>query len=253
MKEIKCSFLDFKYQALNLNHVIRIGAIRDGGYFVTKRLVEDSEILISGGISYNVAFEKDFWDINRTAKLIMIDGSFNLFTYLARPFYWMIFKRSFTMKIGGLIDMLYLKKKAIFVKKYLGIRYSLKNIFDEYVKREKKVYLKLDIEGSEYDLLDDIISYQDKICGLAIEFHNVPDHIPEINKFLIRLQKCLIGFSINETAKLNASGLPNVIELCFADNLYVEIQDTDKKAPKIFSNEHYNELLIPFWSEGLEG
>ena len=77
MKEIKCNFLEMNRSGLKLNHVIRIGAIRDGGYFVTKRLVEDADFIISGGISYNVAFEKDFWDINRTAKLIMIDGSFN--------------------------------------------------------------------------------------------------------------------------------------------------------------------------------
>ena len=114
MKEVKCDFLKISAADLDLNHVIRIGAVRDGGYFVTKRLVEEAGFLISGGISYNVAFEKDFWDINRTAKLIMIDGSFNFFTYIARPFYWMIFKRSFTMKIGGLIDMLFLKKKATF-------------------------------------------------------------------------------------------------------------------------------------------
>jgi hypothetical protein len=86
MKEVKCDFLKIDDSDLNLNHVIRIGAVRDGGYFVTKRLIEEADFLISGGISYNVAFEKDFWDINRTAKLIMIDGSFNFFTYIARPF-----------------------------------------------------------------------------------------------------------------------------------------------------------------------
>ena len=138
MKEIKCDFLKTDFSDLNLNHVIRIGAVRDGGYFVTKRLIEEADFLISGGISYNVAFEKDFWDINRNTKLIMIDGSFNFFTYIARPFYWMIFKRSFTMKIGGLIDMLFLKKRATFLKKYLGPDFSLKHIFDAHIEQGKE-------------------------------------------------------------------------------------------------------------------
>ncbi len=245
MKEVKCDFLKINDSDLDLNHVIRIGAVRDGGYFVTKRLVEDSNFLISGGISYNVAFEKDFWDINRNTKLIMIDGSFNIFTYLLRPFYWMIFKRSFLMKIGGLIDMLYLKKKAIFLKKYLSPVFSLNQIFDAHIKQEMMGYLKLDIEGAEYALLDDIISYKNRLTGVSIEFHDVPNHILEINDFVSKLQMKAIGININETGGLNAASIPNVIELCFAAEQYVNVTDMDIKAGKKFSNEPVNDLLIP--------
>jgi len=245
MKEIECNFLKFRNSTLYLNHIIRIGAIRDGGYYVTKRLIEESDFLISGGISYNVSFEKDFWDINRRAKLILIDGSYNLFTYLARPFYWMIFKRSFTMKIGGLIDMLFLKKKATFLKKYLGEKYSLKQVFETHIEKHQKGYLKLDIEGSEYDLLNDIVSLRDKLIGVAIEFHNVPEHITEINNFLALINLNVIGFNINETANLNPTGIPNVIELCFAENQYVMLNESDIKAGNKFSNEPVNELLVP--------
>jgi len=245
MKEINCNFLKIDNADLNLNHIIRIGAIRDGGYFVTKRLVEDAEFLISGGISYNVAFEKDFWDINRNTKLIMIDGSFNFFTYIARPFYWMMFKRSFLMKIGGLVDMFFLKKKATFLKKYLGPGFSIKQIFDAHIENGKNGYLKLDIEGAEYALLDDIILCKNRLIGIAIEFHDVPDHIDEINVFLLKLEMSVIGFNINETGKLNNAGIPNVIELCFAGKQYIKETDIDVKAGKKFSNEPVNELLIP--------
>ena len=245
MKEVRCDFLKINQSDLDLNHVIRIGSVRDGGYFVTKRIVENSDFLISGGISYNVAFEKDFWDINRDTKLIMIDGSFNIFTYLLRPFYWMIFKRLFLMKIGGLVDMLYLKKKAIFLKKYLGPDFPLKQVFDLHIKEKMKGYLKLDIEGSEYGLLDDIISFKNRLNGVAIEFHNVPDHIPEINDFILRLQMSVIGFNINEVGKLNIAGIPNVIELCFADKQYADVTEMDVKAGKKFSNEPVNELFVP--------
>lgn len=245
MQEINCNFLKIDHGYLNLNHVIRIGSIRDGGYFVTKRMVESSGFLISGGISYNVAFEKDFWDINRTAKLIMIDGSFNFFTYLARPFYWMIFKRSFVMKIGGLIDMLFLKKKAIFLKKFLGPDFSLKQIFDAYIKPEMSGYLKLDIEGAEYALLADIVSYRSRLTGVSIEFHDVPEHIPAINDFIAKIKMVVIGFNINETGGLNAANIPNVIELCFADEEYAHVIAVDISEGKKFSNEPINGLLIP--------
>lgn len=245
MKEVKCDFLNINETDLNLNHVIRIGSVRDGGYFVTKRIVEDSDFLISGGISYNVAFEKDFWDINRNTKLVMIDGSFNIFAYLLRPVYWMLFKRSFLMKIGGLVDMLYLKKKAVFLKKYLGPDFPLKKIFDVHIGPGMKGYLKLDIEGSEYALLDDIISFRTRLNGVAIEFHNVPDHIPEINAFISKLQMSVISFNINEVGKLNAANIPNVIELCFAARQYADETEADIKAGRKFSNEPANELHIP--------
>ena len=244
MKEINCNFLNINQAGLNLNHVIRIGSIRDGGYFVTKRMVDDCSFIISGGISYNVAFEKDFWDINRNAKLIMIDGSFNIFTYLLRPFYWMLFKRSFLMKIGGLIDMLYLKRKAVFLKKYLGSGITLNQIFNEHTGKEKG-YLKLDIEGSEYELLDEIITLRSRLNGVAIEFHEVPGHIPAIRDFIAKLQMTVISFNINEVGGLNAENIPNVIELCFADDQYVSSTEADIKSGKRFSNEFYNELLIP--------
>lgn len=245
MKEVKCDFLKIDGSDLNLNHIIRIGAVRDGGYFVTKRLIEDADFLISGGISYNVAFEKDFWDINRTVKLIMIDGSFNFFTYIARPFYWMLFKRSFTMKIGGLIDMLFLKKKATFLKKYLGPDFTMQQIVQTHIKQEGKGYLKLDIEGAEYALLEDIISFRQRLIGFAIEFHDVQDHITEINSFLSRFKMNVIGFNINETGGLTDAGIPKVIELCFADDAYIKPTEMDTKAGKKFSNEPVNELLIP--------
>jgi len=247
MKEIKCDFLKLSDADLNLNHIIRIGAIRDGGYFVTKRLVESSDFLISGGISYNVAFEKDFHDANPAAKLIMIDGSFNFFTYIARPFYWMLFKRSFTMKIGGLVDMLFLKKRAVFLKKYLGPAFSMKHIFDAHILQEQQGYLKLDIEGAEYALLDDIIVFRNRFTGVSIEFHDVPDHIPAINDFISKLNMSLIGFNINETGGIDAAGIPKVIELCFADKLYSSLTAFDIKEGKKFSNESVNELLIPIF------
>ena len=86
MRIIATDFL--KYKIFNLNHIIRIGSIRDGGYYVTKRLVENSTFLISAGISYNAEFERDFKNINPNCRVIMIDGSYNFISYILRPVYW---------------------------------------------------------------------------------------------------------------------------------------------------------------------
>jgi hypothetical protein len=232
---------------IDLNHVIRIGSIRDGGYYVTKRLIEDSDFLISGGISYNVEFEKDFKEINPLCKIILIDGSFIMLTYLLRPFYWFFFKRSYVKKIGGLIDMLILKSQTIFIKKFLGTYngITLTNVFTTYIDNDKNGYLKLDIEGSEYELLEEVLLFKNQIIGLSIEFHDVPNHIHEINTFIGNLEMDMIGFNINDTGGLSDSKIPNTIELSFANRKYTEPNHYDIVSGKIFSNEFDNELFIP--------
>ena len=62
---------------------------------------------------------------------------------------------------------------------------SLNSILIDYKNLiHKPLFLKIDIEGSEYRILDDLIRYQDKITGLVIEFHNIDLHIEKILNFL---------------------------------------------------------------------
>lgn len=243
MKIINCSFLNFKQY--DLNHIIRIGSIRDGGYYVTKRMVEESSFLISGGISYNARFERDFKEVNPKCKIIMIDGSFNLISYLLRPFYWFYFKKSYKKNISSLIDMIILKSESIFLKKYLGVKsgVTIDSVFENY-NLKGKGYLKLDIEGAEYEILDEISLLQKRFYGIAIEFHQVPNNIDLINTFISRVDKCVIGFSINETGGVDENNIPNTIELCFADTEFVKENNYDYHSGKIFSNEIGHELMI---------
>ena len=41
----------------------------------------------------------------------------------------------------------------------------------------KKIFLKIDIEGDEYKILDQIIKNSENLTGLVIEFHNVSRNI----------------------------------------------------------------------------
>jgi hypothetical protein len=244
MKKVPFNFL--KCNLHNLNHIIRIGSIRDGGYFVTKRMVENSTFLISAGISYNAEFERDFKNINPNCRIIMIDGSYNFISYFLRPFYWFFFKKSYKSKISSLIDMILLKNEEIFIKKFIGTPsgISLSFLIDKYIDEELG-YLKMDIEGSEYGLLDEIINFRRQFNGISIEFHNVPEHIDEINNFISSINMGLIGLKINEIGGLAANGIPNTIELCFSALEFINPNEYDLITGKQFSNDSSYELLIP--------
>ena len=63
----------------------------------------------------------------------------------------------------------------------------LNDIITNYLKDEKKLFLKIDIEGSEYDILEDIILNKSKIQGIVIEFHEVSKNIDKIINFTNKL------------------------------------------------------------------
>ena len=144
-----------------------------------------------------------------------------------------------------MIDIILLKKESIFIKKYIGIGsdISLQSIVNKYVDGQKG-YLKVDIEGSEYNLLDEIINYKQLFNGIAIEFHDVSNHIFEINNFISKINKGLIGFKINEIGGMTEAGIPNTIEICFASMEFVDANEYDIICGKYFSNDSTFELLL---------
>jgi hypothetical protein len=83
---------------------------------------------------------------------------------------------------------------------------------------DRKVFLKIDIEGSEYRIIDDIVKSAANISGIAIEFHDT-DHLRLV--FLDAVHKLLKDFEIvhlhgNNVSSCAADGLPDALELTFA-------------------------------------
>ena len=92
----------------------------------------------------------------------------------------------------------------------------MEEVFEDW--DSKKLFLKMDIEGSEYRCLEAIIQNQEKICGLAIEFHDVDLHLDKINYFIKRLNLTLIHVHANNSSPVTSFGIPLVLELTFSRN-----------------------------------
>ena len=52
-----------------------------------------------------------------------------------------------------------------------------------HIKNISNIFFKIDIEGSEYELLDSILLMQDNIVGLAIEFHDLNKNLDKVRDF----------------------------------------------------------------------
>ena len=125
--------------------------------------------------------------------------------------------------------------KIIHYESSIGIGRKKVN-FSEIMNRIKlfPIFLKIDIEGSEYRILNDILKYQDKITGLVIEFHNVDLHKDLISDFINKfsLSLCHIhGQNPSGTDYLDINNDPTQVEMTFSNTK--NILSTSPKIPHL--------------------
>ena len=211
--------------------LIRIGSNGDGGYLVEKQSLTKSKFLIGGGINDNWDFEKQFARpfIGIYDKLSLMYLFQRLIINTAKIF---LFKnpKFFIKSIGNIFEYFILKKN--FIKGYISDYenhdknyITIKTIIDEHCSKisSNSIFLKLDIEGSEYRILDDIIDLQDLFSGIIIEFHDIDLHQEKILKFVKNIDMHLVHIHPNNYGGVDKNNDPKVIEITFS------------KSPKIIS------------------
>ncbi len=212
--------------------LIRIGSYSDGGYLVEKNSFQNSTFLIGGGINDNWDFEKQF-----KKPFIGVDDRLSI-TYLIQRLIinflkvLMLKKQYFIKSIKNIFD--YTLNKKNFLNGYIS-NYNdkskgyitLKTIIDKYYskKSSNNIFLKLDIEGSEYRVLNDIITLQNYFSGIVIEFHDIDLHLDKILKFTEQLKMSLVHIHPNNFGGVDVNDDPKVVEISFS------------KFPKIIENE----------------
>ena len=222
-KKLKPIFIDD-------SELVRLGSIDDGGYVVPKVTVKSSNLLISMGISDNWDFEKDFRK-NSNAKILAFDYSINKNFWISKfkkdliKFIQLkIFKPRKLYKMFQYIDFLIffrLNKNIQFFLEKIGKNkdsLSLDNIIKKYTQDQKEIFLKIDIENYEYEIIDDIILHKSKIQGIVIEFHSISKNLEKIYNFINKLNSDLelVHIHINNYSVKEINQFPEAIELTFS-------------------------------------
>ena len=203
------------------NFLVRLGSDNDGGYLVDKRTIENSDILISLGVGWDWNFEKDFKRFSKV-PIFCFDGSVGFKCFFKRlmltiwrgsrisfirflfvldycTFFRMSNNRHITQSVGN-------KKNQI------NINYILKNIIPKHLK---KIFFKIDIECSEYDILEELTLIHDQIVGLVIEFHEVDNHMDRILGFIKTFPLKICHIHVNNFSTLTETLVPKTIEITF--------------------------------------
>ena len=194
----------------------RFGRENDGGYLINPQVILKAENLVSIGIFDDWSFEKNFLKYNDKAKIFCYDNLISFKFIFIRSLKKLIldlikfkFKNIFKY-LYLILDYLIISNKINFIKKTID-----KNHIQEILFNLQNVLLKVDIEGSEYLVLKDIIKVQKKLNGLIIEFHDVGKNKKIIENFITKFELELSHIHANNYGKLDKNNDPNIIELSF--------------------------------------
>jgi hypothetical protein len=134
---------------------VRIGCASDGGYFIPQMLLDHCDDLLSCGLGENWSFDQGWRALKPQAKIHMYDGTVNINNmkdYLRAPY------------------QDFFSNKATHYEENVGPGYTA---FSTAIQRldSKRVLLKMDIEGGEFPLIDEILANRAIFPGIVIEIH----------------------------------------------------------------------------------
>jgi hypothetical protein len=218
--------------------LVRIGGPHDGGYVVPLDAVTSADALLSFGLAHNWTFEQDFAKYNPRATIHCYDHTVStsttiehsigqLFRFLARrdaghlrqAFTWLDYPRFFRGRNAHF-------RQRIWHDHQFGSA-TADDAFAR-LPSGSKVFVKVDVEGGEYRIMDDLLRHAADIVALAIEFHDV-DILPERFTELIGAIKRdfeIVHFHANNMGGLAPFHFPNAPEITFLNKRCFDVVPT---------------------------
>ena len=161
----------------------RLGSQNDGGYVVPLDAVIAANALLSFGLAHNWGFERDFKKHNSDAIIHCYDHTVSVLTALQYSLgqflrFMVRFRPVYLSRAFAWIDYVFFfrEDKIHYTQRIWRDRANNSVTVDDAFGRLPKgaqVFVKMDIEGSEYRVLDDLLGHSKDIVALAIEFHDV--------------------------------------------------------------------------------
>lgn len=225
----KSVFEALQQEYIDLDLIYRVGSTLDGGYVMHK--IGNEKKAISIGVGRDVS-----WDLAISKLGIMV----HMFDHtVARP------PTNFTNSKFHKIGIRSSKTKRS--KKLLEIEGILQKSGCE---ESENLILKIDIEGGEWEILEETESkFLEKFNQIIIEFHDVDLNDPIKKNVLekIRLTHSIIHINPNNYSKITSFEgylFPNILEVTYVKNQL--LHDTDVKT---FSSKTYkNDPRVPSFS-----
>lgn len=190
--------------------------------------------LVSFGLSHDWTFERDFKRHNRDAIIHCYDHTVSLRT-------------AFQFSIGQLLRFVFLFRARSLRKVFTWIDYkrffrseathfkqriwtdnqSNSATIDDVFSRLPAgcpVFVKMDIEGSEYLVLDDLLHHSGNIVAMAIEFHDVDARPEDFSSFVDKIKRdfYIVHIHGNNMGGLAPFNFPKAPEITFLNKRFFD-------------------------------
>ena len=219
--------------------LIRLGTLGDGGYVLSKNALKKTDAVIAIGIKDDWKFESDFLKANKNSILLAFDLVTDIMFFIKctiDSFLKLQLKKGFFYFFNIFNYLLFFRfnKKVKYTKKGVSGNkvgfLSLREIVNTIETSRKNILMKIDIEGDEYSLLEDIIFYQDRIHMICIEFHNIISDNYTFSNFIDSLSSyySVIHIHMNNNSKFDKElNISDVIEVTLANNNCYVLEKTN--------------------------
>lgn len=212
-----------------VHDLIRVGSPRDGGYVIPASVYNAADALASFGVSIEWSFETAFRGRHPNAPIHAYDHTVGAYEF-AREIY-----RSLRHRLAGRPYKPSIRERIAILLRYLGFFRGQTRHFPERIAGTaapgaatiatvfdrlpgQSLFVKCDIEGSEYEVIPAIMARQARLCGIAIEFHDTDTRRAEFLEAIAQITEvfAIVHVHANNYGGIAPDGLPAVLEISFA-------------------------------------
>ena len=196
-----------------VDDLIRLGSNMDGGYILPKSIVDCADALLSLGVGDDWTFDVDWKQFKNNDLIHMYDGTVTRDSL----------KVTINTNVRGHLDL-----KSMHDNFFIGrTQHFVENVGNSEGQTTlatcldrlavKNVFIKIDIEGGEYSMVDDFINHKDSIVGMVMEFHFCNGHREYFQAAVNKLQEHfeIVHLHANNHVGVGPEGLTDCLELTF--------------------------------------
>ena len=240
---------------------IRAGRPIDGGYVLEENSLQKVDVIYSYGCGWEISFEKAICQLTRkTCRLFdptLLDcsninkfwrrGGFHFFKFIIAAILWRPYV--YMQNIFGSRIKFYNEGLDTGSREKYD---SFPNHITRFGDQDKNIFLKIDIEGGEFDVFKDkeFLVALGNVSQLTIEFHNLNKNINELKDIIFSINDKLSlvhvhGNNWDGTFTVNDKEIPIAIELTFVANRFLQEKIFDQNEYPILGLDFPNKPSLP--------